>query len=521
MPFNAIRSHWSGFLLLTVLLLVLVSSFVGSNYLREILDISWVKQHVRLRGVSDVYVFGHLFSTRVLKWVFDINSLVFLVLFVLSLLALKLAFLRQIIAGLAVISISVSVAYFVALSPHYGFAFSANAPSPLRFSERLIEDHYTYGYGMDIADIDGDGDLDITTGDAAFHEGLHEQYWMRNPDHKASLYWYENVGGSFEKRYVEKGFLGFEMPEGRSNRLSYLLERHDIGDIDGDGKLDIAIVVNSHGGVALYLQGTDPDGSVTWRRIIATRELEGAYDVALADVNNDGRLDLVTSSWRLGNGVAWFENPGHFDGEWQKHVIDHDPVNLELVRNVIVEDFDGDGDVEVAASAELPGQVLYYDRGSNGWEREAVAQIEYVSHIIQADVDGDGEFELIAPSRAGSIDLLKREADGWSATRIIDTPTPWFSVAAGDLDGDGDVDFAAVSLDKRKRRPSNQHLAWFENQGDEWKMHIIRYEFVRGNDIRIADMDGDGRLDIVAISEVGTHELKWWRNDGPPHCPIC
>ena len=519
---DALRRYWSGVLLLAVLLVLLVVSSVGSIYFWEILDLSWVKKTARLRGVSDVYILGYLLSARVLRWVLEINSQIFLVLFLLSFLALRLAFLRQIIAAAGVVSISVTLAYLVALSPYQGFAFTEHAPSPLRFSERLIEDHYTYGFGMGVADIDRDGDIDITTPDASFEEGLDERYWMRNPDHNASLYWYENAGdGSFEKRYIEDAFLGFELPEGRGHRMAYLLERHDIGDIDGDGKLDIAIVVNSHGGVLIYRQGVGPDGAMTWTSFVATRELEGAYDVVLADVNGDGRLDLVTSSWRLGNGVAWFENPGHFDGEWQKHVIDHDPVNLELVRNVIAEDFDGDGKVEVAASAERPGQVLLYTQGSSGWERQTIASIDFVSHILQADVDGDGEIEILAPSRAGSIDLLKRKDGNWTTTRIIDTLTPWLSVATGDLDGDGDLDFAAVAMDKRKRRPSNQHLAWFENQGDEWKMHIIRYEFVRGNDIRIADMDGDGRPDIVAISEEGTNELKWWRNDGPPHCPIC
>ena len=66
-----------------------------------------------------------------------------------------------------------------------------------------------------------------------------------------------------------------------------------------------------------------------------TTDLPGAYDVALADFNRDGHLDVAASSWTLGNQFAWFENDGTpSDGPWEKHLIEEGtnltPENTEM-----------------------------------------------------------------------------------------------------------------------------------------------------------------------------------------------
>jgi hypothetical protein len=61
-------------------------------------------------------------------------------------------------------------------------------------------------------------------------------------------------------------------------------------------------------------------------------------------------------------------------------------------------------------------------------------------------------------------------------------------------------------------------VAWFENTGDPrdgWRTHVLKETWPRANQVVLADLDKDRRLDIVAVAEVGGLELRWWRNEGP------
>ncbi len=93
--------------------------------------------------------------------------------------------------------------------------------------------------------------------------------------------------------------------------------------------------------------------------------------VAIADMNGDGRLDLVLGPSEGAGRLSWFENP-----TWREYVIDPGP--LEGAHSLAVADFDGDGRLEVMAGEmhTSPGKrVLVYRRGPKGerWQRLVLA----------------------------------------------------------------------------------------------------------------------------------------------------
>ncbi len=102
----------------------------------------------------------------------------------------------------------------------------------------------------------------------------------------------------------------------------------------------------------------------------------------------------------------------------------------------------------------------------------------------------------------------------WKKHKIGDLAFAFEAVAA-DLDADGDTDVAATAWALGDR------VVWFENQGDPggpWTMHVLKEKWYAANQVIVADLDGDGRLDIAATADdgssrvAGARELRWWRN---------
>ncbi len=143
---------------------------------------------------------------------------------------------------------------------------------PVRFSERLLADNLGYVFGVAAADLDGDGDLDLTHSD------------IQNKSH-STLFWYRNDGtGQFEQLVIFKDEPGW-------------FERHAIADIDGNGTLDVAIINNQKGNVVWFANSGKPAAG-SWKRHVISNDCPKAYDVTLADFDSDGDLDAATTTGR-------------------------------------------------------------------------------------------------------------------------------------------------------------------------------------------------------------------------------
>lgn len=383
-----------------------------------------------------------------------------------------------------------------------------NLPS-IQFSEHLIADNYAYAYGIAAADFDQDGDLDLSSADYTPHN---------------KLYLFENNGkGIFKKHIIQK-----DDPE--------RLERHMVGDVDNDGDLDIVIVKNLRGHLLWFENSGSPNNDQLWKRHIITTSLPGAYDVALADFNHDGHLDVAASSWVLGNQFAWFENSGKPEsGEWKKHLIDD---NIRETRTMRVADFDGDGDPDLLGTIRGIDKVVWYENQKSNagikWSKHMIDdQSRCPAHGNPVDLDGDGDLDVVMALgfhfRPGSKDktssqrpednqIVWYENDNprknhWKKHVVQENFDDAFEAIAADLDADGDIDIVATTW----RNPGR--VAWFENTGDprkKWKKHILKDNWRSANQVIIADMNGDGKPDIIACAERGSVEVRWWRNEGRP-----
>ena len=384
--------------------------------------------------------------------------------------------------------------------------------SSIQFSEHLIADNYAYAYGIAAADFDKDGDLDLSSADYTPHN---------------RLYLFENNGkGVFKKHTIQK-----DDPE--------RLERHMVGDVDHDGDLDIVIVKNLRGHLLWFENSGSPTNGQLWKRHVITTNLPGAYDVALADFNNDGHLDVAASSWILGNQFAWFENSGKpAKGEWKKHLIEE---NIRETRTMRVADFDGDGDPDLLGTIRGIDEIVWYenqkDNADISWTRHVIDnQSDCPAHGNPVDMDGDGDMDVVMALgflyRPGSKDKTDSQRpednqivwyenkhprqDQWKKHVVQEKFHDAFEATAADLDADGDIDIVGTSW----RNPGR--VAWFENTGDprgKWKQHELKNNWRSANQVIIADMNGDGKPDIIACAERGSVEVRWWKNEGRPKKP--
>ena len=397
-------------------------------------------------------------------------------------------------------------------APDAGSSGDPSSPDtgPVRFTEHLLMEGYAYPYGIWAADLDQDGDLDLTSAD----------YTPAN-----DLYWFENDGGgTFSRHYIQK-----DDPE--------RLERHMVGDVNQDTHPDVVIVKNLYGHLLWFRNPGNPGSGELWERHVITTRLPGAYNVAISDLDGDGDPDVAASSWRMGNQFAWFENPGTVcvgpptqlcyeeEREWPKHMID---ANVAETRCIRVADLDGDGDEDLVGTAAAGGLVLWYENSgdplSRPWKRHLIdADAVRPMHGNPVDMDGDGDPDLVLAlgmgtrrGEEGDSGVVWYENDGtpgdgpWPRHSILKPLPQAFEAVAGDLDGDGDPDVAATAWG------DTGQVLWIENPGDprsRWRAHSLKTSWPRANMVILADLDGDGDLDVAAVAEIGSNEFRWWRNE--------
>lgn len=264
---------------------------------------------------------------------------------------------------------------------------------------------------VELADIDGDGDLDIVAGSSL---SFSNQVTIR----------LNNGNGTFGPRV--------QYDTGDGGAWSF-----GLGDLDGDGDLDIVTQQVEFPGRVMLNNG---NGTFT----IGASVQYGANVVAgtLADIDGDGNLDVVAvgsltdnALFLRNNGNATFAPPVAFATGDGPNAID-------------TGDLDGDGDVDVVVSNGT-GTISILRNNGNGTFAPAVnlSVGTSPSSIRIDDVDGDGDQDIAVGYNQGNfVSLLRNSGTGIFAQRTdFTTPgSPWFATM-GDIDADGDLDVLAAT----------------------------------------------------------------------------
>ena len=394
-------------------------------------------------------------------------------------------------------------------------------------TQQIISTNASHVTSIDIADLDGDGDLDI----------LSTEHFASN------ITWYENIDGlgNFGEKQIisdiaygspsviasdldNDGDLDVLFASPGSDSVIWLENMDGLGnfspeiiindndnsvraviaiDIDGDDDLDI---VSGSSYEIVWYKNLNGQGSFGEPQLISN-EVNTCVDLFAIDLDEDGDNDLLSAS-SGDDKIAWYEN---IDGQGNFGPQIIISTNINDLYSVFAFDTDGDGDLDVLSASSQDHKITSYRRLSSGnyGVQQIIAYGAGARDAIAADMDGDGDMDVLsALFDEDKIEWYKNDSNGFfgpqqTITLTINRP---YSVYASDIDGDNDLDVLAASRE-------DDTVAWYENNGEDDFLifHSINTEANGARFVRTADFDGDGDNDVLICSRSDA-ELIWQEN---------
>jgi hypothetical protein len=352
---------------------------------------------------------------------------------------------------------------------------------------------------VEVADINGDGRPDLLFANGG-------DYSEPGPPEMNGAF--VNTGQGF--RFDDRSAQVF----GPTPDLARVIKARDM---DGDGLIDILVGTTYQTQSRLYL-GT---GKGAFREVTKSQlpaSLNSIGDLELGDVDDDGDLDVVLADWGRGNNMTneggrtrlWLN-----DGAARFTDATDGRVPATLIRfswDLELADVDNDYDLDILMSCKRCGNsTLFRNDGRGTFTEDTRAIPEYTNNyeFEPMDLDGDGFLDLITVNDGGIVgenSFSRREHvfrnDGKG--RFRDATDSWWPAAHNigeddnmvaflDYDSDGDADFIVGSLSGPDRLLMN------DGRG---RLTLMRDVFdgdpTPGTlGLAVADLDGDGRLDVV------------------------
>ena len=278
-----------------------------------------------------------------------------------------------------------------------------------------------------------------------------------------------------------------------------------VGDMDGDGELDIVIARADFSPMQLLLDNGSGGYSTT-----DLSPSSGEFAVAVGDLDNDGDLDIVYGD----SGVIYFMlNDGNGNFATPSMLVTSG--SSVYPSAIILSDLDGDGSLDIFVGFSSGPCELYINNGdaSITYDSFTVSNTagfnDEADDISVGDVNNDGHLDLLivtsSPTKGDLLLLNNGDGTGYTKVNLPHGLTTTSSIAVGDVDDDGDVDIVIGIKNAANKLLLNDGTGTFTSTD-------LPGGSLNSVSVGLGDYDGDGDLDII----VGNFnsQNKWLMNDG-------
>ena len=378
-----------------------------------------------------------------------------------------------------------------------------------------------------IADMDGDGDLDILIGTLY-----------------GDVLYYQNTGTASSPQFGASQVNPFGIS------AAYYYASPSLTDMDNDGDFDLflGLVVSLYGGEMRYYENIGTATAPDFGTYLLSANLNSyiSYNgLTTGDLDNDGDLDIIHGDgdgYSYTASVSFIENTGTAASPTFGTPVPS-PFGMNFGDNIIlnpqiaVADMDSDGDMDFMLGDFL-GELRYYK--NTGGNTFAAAQtspfglqptglINISPRLV--DIDDDGDMDLFYGDAYGSITYHENIGTaaspmfGLAVTNPIGlTPAPYYaaSIVFADMDNDGDMDAMVGSGDG-----TNPVVKYRENTGTSTAPQFaapvtnvitVPVGSIYFASVAVADVDRDGDFDVLLGGDYyGTH--YYYENTGTPTAP--